>query len=199
MWAAFSDAQGTKKLGSTFPIPAAGMQIWLRSAQAGIKSPALTATASVTQDGGVVYLYALDPGGKQTIIQAGPLVATTDVGVRVAFLDLGEFTITKTISGAGAGSQGPITITIVCSEPNGSVSPFTIPAGATNIVTTVVTGITVPARCTLTETQSGANQEVDVFADQPRAVVVAREERSARHAAGFRLPRHQPAAARRRS
>ena len=58
---AFSDAAGTHKLGSTFPITA-GMQVWLRSAAAGIQNPALTARASVTQDGGVVYLYAARSG-----------------------------------------------------------------------------------------------------------------------------------------
>ncbi len=61
-----------------------------------------------------MYLYALDPGGKQTIIQAGPLTAETDVNKPVVFLDdIGQFTITKTITGAGAGSQGPIQIDIV--------------------------------------------------------------------------------------
>ncbi len=198
---AFTDAEGTHKLGSTFPITA-GMQIWLRSAQAGIQNPALTARASVTQDGGVVYLYALDPGGKQTIIQAGPLVATTDVGVKVAFLDLGNLPISKEITGAGAGSQGPIQIDVVCSVPNSSIAPFKIPAGATGVVTTIVTGITVPARCTLTETQSGANQDVDVFADAPHAGRgnaggSHAHERAGRHAGRLRLPRDQPAAARR--
>ncbi len=197
---AFSDAAGAHPLGPLFPITA-GQQIWLRSTEAGIKNPALTVTATATQPGGVVYIYVPHAGGPpvaQTIIQAGPLTAETEVHTKVAFLDIGQLPITKEITGAGAGSQGPIQIDIVCSVPNSSIPPFTIPAGApAGVVTTVVTGITVPARCTLTETQSGANQEVDVFADAPSRAVVARQERAVRDTGRLRVSRHQPAAARR--
>lgn len=89
---AFSDAAGAHPLGSQFPVTA-GQQIWLRSAQPGIKNPALTVTAVATQPGGVVYIYVPAPGGPpgaQTIIQAGPLTAQTDVNTKVAFLDLGN-------------------------------------------------------------------------------------------------------------
>ncbi len=170
---AFGDAAGNDPLGAAFPV-ADGDEIWLRSAQAGIKNPALTITATATQPGGVVFVYVppqSTPNARaQTIIQAGPLTAETDVNTRVAFLDIGSFTITKSITGDGAGQQGPIVISIVCSAPNSSVPAFNIPGGTPGgTVTTVVTGITVPARCILTETASGDTQEVDVFADAPAA------------------------------
>ncbi len=59
---AFSDAAGANPLGSQFPLTA-GQQIWLRATEAGIKSPALTVTATATQPGGVVYLYVPQSGG----------------------------------------------------------------------------------------------------------------------------------------
>ncbi len=107
----------------------------------------------------------------QTIIQAGPLTAETDVNKIVVFLDdIGQFTITKTITGSGAGSQGAIQIDIACLPPNSSVPPFTIPAGApAGVVTTVVTGITVPTKCKVIETASGDIEIVDVFAEPEAA------------------------------
>lgn len=175
---AFEDAAGSVPLDAPFAV-VDGDEIWLRSTEAGIKNPALTIRAIATQPGGVVFVYVppqSNPNARaQTIIQAGPLTAETDVNTRVAFLDIGSFTVTKSITGDGAGQQGPITITIVCSEPNSNVPPFAIPGGAPGgTVTTVVTGITVPARCLLTETASGATQEVDVFADAPAGELAAR-------------------------
>ena len=142
---------------------------------------AFTVTATATQPGGVVYIYVPHTGGPpgaQTIIQAGPLTASTDVHTKVDFFAVGDLPITKTITGGGAGEQGPIQIDIVCSAPNSSIPPFTIPGGhPAGVVTTVVTGITVPAQCLLREVksgESGAVVSVDVFADAPTRAAAAR-------------------------
>ena len=74
----------------------------------------------------------------------------------------GEFPIVKSIVGSGAGLQGPIEIQIMCTPPNGSIPPFTIPGGATGNISTVVTGITVPATCHVSEVNTGDNPNVDI-------------------------------------
>ena len=93
----------------------------------------------------------------------------------------GEFPIVKSIVGSGAGLQGPIEIQIVCTPPNGSIPPFTIPGGATGNISTVVTGITVPATCHVNEVKTGDNPNVDIDvtvlggnAATPAAVAAAR-------------------------
>lgn len=94
---------------------------------------------------------------------ANDIISDFDVNIDYCPL-LGDFPITKSIEGPGAGSQGEIQIDIVCvpSPPNGSIPPFTIPAGATGTVSTVVTGITLPAICQASETDNGANTVVVV-------------------------------------
>jgi LPXTG-motif cell wall-anchored protein len=171
---AYADAAGASPLISPFSVTN-GQQIWLRATEIGVKNPALTITAVATTPGGGVYLYVppqSNPNAQaQTIIQAGPLTAETDVSKTVVFLDdIGQFTITKTITGSGAGSQGAIRIDIACIPPNSSVPPFIIPANApAGVVTTVVTGITVPTKCKVIETASGDIEIVDVFAEPEAA------------------------------
>jgi LPXTG-motif cell wall-anchored protein len=89
---------------------------------------------------------------------------TTDPGSPTTTApSLGQFPITKVISGSASGSQGPITIEIACSRPNGPIPDFVIPAGAqAGTVTTIVTGVTVPAVCVATEVSSGETDSVVV-------------------------------------
>jgi hypothetical protein len=85
---------------------------------------------------------------------------------------IGGFPLEKSITGSGAGQQGEIRFDITClpNPPNTNpIPPFIIPPGATGTVTTLVTGITLPATCHLTETESGDNSVVDLAAVPARA------------------------------
>ncbi|HTN78850.1 MAG TPA: DUF5979 domain-containing protein, partial [Acidimicrobiales bacterium] len=90
------------------------------------------------------------------------IISDFDVDVTQCPPQTGEFPVTKQITGSGAGKQGQIEIQITCTPPNGSIPPFVIPPGATGSHSTVVTGITVPAVCHVTEVSDGSNDEVDV-------------------------------------
>jgi LPXTG-motif cell wall-anchored protein len=79
---------------------------------------------------------------------------------------IGEFPIVKHITGSGAGQQGEIRFDITCvpNPPNTTpIPPFIIPPGATGSPSTIITGVTIPAACTVTETATGDNEVVDVI------------------------------------
>lgn len=91
-----------------------------------------------------------------------PVTTTTTTTTTTTPPSLGQFTLTKSFSGAAAGGQGPVRIEIECSPPNGPIPDWDIPAGATGVVSTVVTGVTTPAQCLATETETGENESVIV-------------------------------------
>ena len=89
----------------------------------------------------------------------------------------GSLTVTKTITGAAAGQQGPITITVSCNE-NGTVTPlpdFTIAAGATGSTSKTYTGIPAGSICTATETVNGDTSSVTttITGDNGHPVTIA--------------------------
>jgi hypothetical protein len=90
------------------------------------------------------------------------IISDFDVDVTQCPAQTGQFPIVKSIVGSGAGLQGPIEIQVTCTPPNGSIPPFTIPGGATGNISTVVTGITVPATCHVSEVNTGENPNVDI-------------------------------------
>jgi hypothetical protein len=95
----------------------------------------------------------------------------SDWGLNIEYCPpLGEFPITKAIIGPGAGSQGEIRFEITCvpNPPNTTpIPPFVIPPGATGVQSTVVTGITIPATCSVREVTTGDNDNVDVIVVEP--------------------------------
>ena len=82
------------------------------------------------------------------------------MSVRAQFIDTGSLTVTKSITGVGAGAQGEIRITVTCNEA--ALPDFAIPAGTTGTVTRTYDDIPTPATCTVTETVDGANAAVTV-------------------------------------
>ena len=151
----------------------AGQQIWLRSAQAGIKNPALTITAVATQPGGVVYLYVPPRSGPcgPDDHSGRPADGADRREQTVAFLDIGavhdhedHHRCRRRVSRDRSRSRS--------SAPCRTRSDPAVHDPRRrhrSTVTTVVTGITAPARCTVTETTSGDHEEVDVYAEPTAA------------------------------
>ncbi len=145
--------------------------------------------------GGTVYGHFFAPTGQINLGNGSDLTGTFwALDINSDFNDnvtqcppqTGEFPITKSIVGSGAGLQGPIEIQITCTPPNGSIPPFTIPGGATGNVSTIVTGITLPAACHVAEVNTGDNPSVDISvtvlggnAATPGAVAAARNLQAA--------------------
>ena len=79
----------------------------------------------------------------------------------------GSLIVHKTISGEGAGKQGPITIHVVCDETPDSLTPdWVIPAGTTaGTVAQTYENIPAGAVCTVTEIVNGTNSSVQVTVD----------------------------------
>ncbi len=81
-------------------------------------------------------------------------------------LNPGSLVVNKTITGAGAGQQGQITITVTCVS-NGQTTTlqplFVIPAGATGPVSQTYTGIPGGSVCTVVETQDGTTSALAVL------------------------------------
>ena len=72
----------------------------------------------------------------------------------------GTLVVTKTINGALAGSQGPITIEVKCGAT--SLPTITIPAGtAAKTVTHTYDNIPADSSCTITETSNGATTTIE--------------------------------------
>lgn|GEM_PF-4995039 len=94
-----------------------------------------------------------------------PPSSTTSTSV-----SLGTLPIEKRITGPLAGSQDPITMEIDCSAPNGDIPSWKIPASATGTQSTLVTGITVPAVCIITELETGQSSGVVVGRGTSRAI-----------------------------
>ena len=81
-------------------------------------------------------------------------------------LNPGSLVVNKTITGAGAGQQGPITITVTCVN-NGETTTlqplFVIPAGATDPGSQTYTDIPGGSVCTVIETQDGSTNALAVL------------------------------------
>ena len=100
-----------------------------------------TTAAEVTGDSGTPI--TIPPGGTGT-------ATITDTYTDVS----GQLVVNKTITGNGAGQQGPITIHVEC--PTGTPLPdFTIAAGESSASHTY-TGLAPGVQCTVTETDTGS-------------------------------------------
>ena len=114
------------------------------------------------------------------------IISDFDVDVTQCPPQTGQFSITKSIIGSGAGQQGQIEIQATCTPPNGSIPPFVIPGGAIGTHTTLITGITLPATCHVSEVNTGDNPNVDVSVEvlagnaaTPQAVAAAQNLQAA--------------------
>ena len=115
-------------------------------------------TVTETADGqtSTVLVDVTGGSGVDTPIPAGgsATVAITDTYTFVP----GSLTVVKTITGEGAGLQGPITIHVACSD-NVDRPDFVIPPGTTSMS---YDNIPANTMCTVTEPVDGSNSAVSV-------------------------------------
>ena len=162
------DAAGTQPIANGDEVQP-GAQIWLKSTTAGTATLAATANASVPS--GNVYLYdGNSPGvtSAQKLILAKTADLRTTVTAQAEFESSGSLKIEKTITGAAAGQQGAITISVSCDKDTPPLDDFTIPAGTpatTNPKTKTYTDIPAGAHCTVTETADGHTDKILVTVD----------------------------------
>ncbi|MDK1360288.1 thioester domain-containing protein [Arthrobacter sp. zg-Y1219] len=166
----YADAEGTVPLNS--PVPS-GTQVWVRS-DTGATGPAnLTARAAVTVPTGSVYLYdAATPGvdNAQKLILAVTRELSSNATAAAAFTEVGSLTVTKSIAGPAAGSQGTVVINIDCGT--GNQFTFTIDAEATGTQSETFNDIPAGSTCTVTEPTTGASDSVEVSTILPGAVTI---------------------------
>ncbi len=119
-------------------------------------------TVTETADGHTSAVSVVVEGSGQTVPVGPGEIATADIGDTYGLVP-GELEVTKTIDGAAAGLQGPITIHTVC---NGiALTPdLAIGGGApAGVYSQRYTGIPTPATCTVTETVDGHTSAVSVL------------------------------------
>ena len=70
--------------------------------------------------------------------------------------------LSKTLTGAEAGWQGPVVLDAACTD--GTIGSLTTAAGATGTVTGSPILVRRPATCTVTETSNGQNKDASLYA-----------------------------------
>jgi TQXA domain-containing protein len=121
-------------------------------------------TVNETADGSNHATQVVVKGDGQTVTIASGETETVKI-TNIYYFVPGSLLVTKTITGPGAGLQGPVTIHTVC---NGTaLTPdFVIAAGAhAGHWTKQYDRIRAPATCTVTETANGQNSAVSVVVD----------------------------------
>jgi uncharacterized protein DUF5979/fibronectin-binding protein len=157
----YSDATGTTQIpdGSTVP---SGTRIWVRST--GPPSVGILATATATVPSGNAYLYDQNSGlqDAQKLILAKEATLRTTVSATAQFQQPGSLTVTKTIAGPAASSQGQIVIQVVCDDVP-LTEQFIIPArtGAGDH-SLLFSPIDAGSVCQVNETQDGHTSTVTV-------------------------------------
>ncbi len=123
-------------------------------------------TVTETVDGHTSTVSVAVDGSGQTVT----VPAFGDFGVTAFITDAytlvpGSLTVNKTITGPGAGLQGPVTITVTCvhHRTTTTLQPvITIPAGATTGPSHTYTDIAAGSVCTVIEDPDGSNGQVAV-------------------------------------
>ncbi|QGG41461.1 thioester domain-containing protein [Aeromicrobium yanjiei] len=174
----FTDQEGTQPVAEGETI-APGTQLWARSSGPG-EGQGFSLRRAQTVRESTVYLYdgatpGRDTGQKLILARESTLEAVASV--RTNRFAAGGIEVTKTISGEGAGLQGAIEITIVCTPTDGDPieRTFTIPeeteAGPQSVT---YTGLPAGATCTVTETEDGDNGQVNLTASSldPETVTI---------------------------
>ncbi|WP_194288949.1 MULTISPECIES: thioester domain-containing protein [unclassified Nocardioides] len=165
----FSDAAGTQQLADGDTVQA-GAQLWVRSVSPDTPQ-GFSLQRQVTVPVNTVYLYdGSNPGRKdaQKIILAQDATLEAVASVRITPYAAGGIEVTKTISGTGAGLQDRVVVEVSCTPQGGGdpvVRTATIPAG-TGAGTQILsfTGLPDGAQCTITETENGDNEFVNLTA-----------------------------------
>ena len=75
---------------------------------------------------------------------------------------VGRLTLSKTLTGAEAGWQGPVVLDAACTD--GTIGSLTTASGATGTVTGSPILVRRPATCTVTETSNGQNKDASLYA-----------------------------------
>ncbi|MBP3037062.1 thioester domain-containing protein [Arthrobacter sp. zg-ZUI100] len=156
----FADAAGTVPI--TNPV-ASGTQVWVRSEGGGTGPATFSARATVTVPTGSVYLYdGATPGldAAQKLILADTRELSSAATATANFFEVGALTVTKSIEGPAAGSQGAVVISIDCGP--GYQFTFNIDAESTGASSETFTDIPAGRVCTITEPTTGANESVQV-------------------------------------
>ncbi len=134
---------------------------------AGLQTPAFnnvppgsSCTITETADGATsTVTVTVLPTNTQTVTVAGGAV------VVVPFINIfadtpGTLTVTKNISGSGAGQQGPVSLLVDCGEPAYQFA-FLVPAGTpAGSVSRSFDNIPAGSTCTITETSTGQTSTV---------------------------------------
>ncbi len=122
-----------------------------------------TCTVTETANGTVTGMTVVVAGdGQQVTIPEG---GSRTVTITDTYQFIGSLLLRKTITGPGAGQQGPVTIHTDCGGQ--ALTPdFVIDAGApAGDYTHQYDGIAAPTTCTVTETADGHNSAVSVVVD----------------------------------
>ena len=166
----YTDAAGTVPL--TNPVPS-GTQVWVRS-DTGSTTPAeITARAVVTVPTGNVFLYDgtnPDVQTAQKLILANTRELSSTATATAEFFAVGALTVTKSILGEAAGSQGPISISIDCGA--GYLFTLAVDAGSTTGASQTFDGIPAGNTCTVTEPVNGGTATVLVSTGLPQPVTI---------------------------
>ncbi|MRK01792.1 hypothetical protein GEV27_09685 [Aeromicrobium sp. S22] len=178
----FADEAGTQPLAQGATVQP-GARLWARSTEAG-DDQGFSLRRAETVLANTVYLYdGATPGrdAAQSLVLAETTELEAVAGVRITQFAAGGIEVTKTISGDGAGFQGPIDIRVVCTPADGG-DPIertsTIPAGATGSQTVRFTGLPAGSECTITEPKDGDNGRVNLTASsiEPASVSIVAGE-----------------------
>lgn len=165
-----TDAVGGQEIASGSAVEP-GTALWVQNNTGVAADGSLSAAASVTLETGSVYLGAGNPADAQPLILAATSQANaTDFATFVhTEVDPGTLVVSKAITGAGAGNQSDIIVSVDCgAELNES---FIIAAG-TPAGTYVQTfeEIADGTSCTVSEVSSGSNEIVNVVAGESATV-----------------------------
>ncbi|WP_181311600.1 DUF5979 domain-containing protein [Nocardioides campestrisoli] len=182
----FTDAAGTQQLADGDPVPA-DAQLWVRTVSADPEQGfALQREEEVRES--TVYLYDgsnPDRESAQKLILAQTTRIEAVAGVRITPFEAGGIEVTKTISGPGAGLQGPVSVRAVCTPADGGAPierRLRIPAGTgAGSSTVTTTGLPAGATCTISEPENGDNDQVDVtaVAIAPERVTIVADQNTA--------------------
>ena len=126
-----------------------------------------TVTETATGETAQVEVAASDPVTVE-LLPAGTVDAEL---VNTASFAPGSLNVVKTVTGVAAGQQGAIVLDIDCGDA--LTTTFTVAAGSgAGDYAETFTGLPADTECTVTETQTGASDDILVTGDDPVTVVV---------------------------
>ena len=150
----------------TVDVPAGQVQDYPTPVDGIPAGSSCTVTEPVTGSNAVVSVVSSAPA-TVVVPEEGAAVTVTNT---VSY-NPGALTVTKVLTGAAAGLQGDITVTVSCDA--GIEESFTIPAGsAAGEYGGTIADIPAGTSCTVTEPSSGATEQVTVTTGLPEVVTI---------------------------